>query len=844
MPSSIQDYTKDGLVIFCGAGISMVEPTCLPSWWELNEHVVLALSHQIELFCGVEQAADLARQINERRDNQRFPPEFQAEIISKHYGSDYFKVLQCLDGKEPNAVHLAIATLAKSGYVRAIVTSNFDRLLEIAFSKLGIPLKVYFHPEHFDNLAKQYQQSLSLDSTCQLLKLHGSVDDYHTLVDTLAQRMRGLSPSICDCLRHLLRNHHWLFMGYSGADLEANPQYLCLQTEAQHAVGFSWLARESTKTEPIEAVAKICSLYGERAHIVRGELPNWFLEEFCPLIPNDLPVPSPMSKEEMARRKQQASQAIVDHTREWSRLLGGVRAAEIIADILHQSVSNPQAARDLLTQALETQIHDDNAYAVLGNSLANMLNKAGPLSEAKTLAEKVLAKTNSGNQENRSGALTTLGLIEFNRGEYRQALNCFEQAYEIGAPLNNENLKSVILHNQAMALTKLSQIDRAKLIYEEELEITRDLGDVLAQAQVLNNIGDLLRQQDRYGEAIDVLKEAIQLRERLGDDRGVAHCLGNIATVYHHHGEFTKAVSAFKRVEAIFRGVGDQSGVATTLFSLGSILKEQNSYAEAESVCHQGLTIATQCEMQSERASGLWRMGSIYSFTNRYADARRLLDEALSIYEINGDQSGKADVLNEIGILLWRAQELDGAASKFKQAIAIRETLNQQSGRCEPLGNLALVLKDKGDLEQALVLLTEKLSIAQKLQTRSLMANAYYNIGTIQHQQKAIDKAIDSFNSAQQICQEVGLIDKAVDILSIMGEICGREGQIGSSLKWFDQSVQLAATVEQRTTTGQRLSNILMLLLENGYPQIAEQFVLRLRAIGAQVEIKPDNPNS
>jgi tetratricopeptide (TPR) repeat protein len=533
----------------------------------LNEHVVLALSHEIELFCGAEQAADLARQINERRDNQRFPPEFQAEIISKHYGSGYFKVLQCLDGKEPNAVHLAIATLAKSGYVRAIVTSNFDRLLEIAFSKLGIPLKVYFQAEHFDNLAKQYQQSLSFDSTCQLLKLHGSVDDYRTLVDTLAQRMRGLSPSISDCLRHLLRNHHWLFMGYSGADLEANPQYLCLQTEAQHAVGFSWLARESAKTEPIEAVEKICKLYGKRAHIVRGELPDWLLEEFCFLIPNDLPVPSPMSKEEMARRKQQASQAIVDHTREWSKLLGGVGAALIIADMLDQSVNNPQAARNLLTQALETRKHDDGTYAALGNRLASMLNDAGDLNEAKTLAEKVLAKTDSGNQQNRSGALNTLGLIEFNRGEYHQALNYFEQAYEIGGPLKDGNRKSVILHNQAMALTKLGQIDRAKLIYDKELEISRGLGDVLAQAQVLNNIGGLLSQQDRYGEAINIFKEATQLRERLGDDRGVAHCQGNIATVYRRQGEFTRAVSVFKQVEAIFRRIGDQSDVVTTLFN-------------------------------------------------------------------------------------------------------------------------------------------------------------------------------------------------------------------------------------------------------------------------------------
>ena len=36
-PHNIRDHVDNGLVIFCGAGVSMVAPTYLPSWWEMNE---------------------------------------------------------------------------------------------------------------------------------------------------------------------------------------------------------------------------------------------------------------------------------------------------------------------------------------------------------------------------------------------------------------------------------------------------------------------------------------------------------------------------------------------------------------------------------------------------------------------------------------------------------------------------------------------------------------------------------------------------------------------------------------------------------------------------------------
>ena len=203
MSENLVDQAHKGLVIFCGAGVSMVPPTCLPSWWQMNEEVIRALCNQIIPYVPPGKADYWAQAINERRDSRRFPPEFQAELITKHFGHTYFDVLSCLDGDTPNTVHLAIAELAKAGHVRAVITTNFDRVLEAAFTQAETPFDVHFSQAHFETLATSLDTAFDKPA-CQLIKLHGSVADPLTLVDTLAQRMRGLSPAVVTCLDHLL----------------------------------------------------------------------------------------------------------------------------------------------------------------------------------------------------------------------------------------------------------------------------------------------------------------------------------------------------------------------------------------------------------------------------------------------------------------------------------------------------------------------------------------------------------------------------------------------------------------------------------------------------------------
>jgi hypothetical protein len=58
-------------------------------------------------------------------------------------------------------------------------------------------------------------------------------------VDTLRQRQQGRGPALESALRRLLERHYWAFCGFSGADLDFDPEYLGFRAAAVSCPGLS-----------------------------------------------------------------------------------------------------------------------------------------------------------------------------------------------------------------------------------------------------------------------------------------------------------------------------------------------------------------------------------------------------------------------------------------------------------------------------------------------------------------------------------------------------------------------------------------------------------------------------
>ncbi len=134
--------------------------------------------------------------------------------------------------------HERIAALTAAGAVRAIVTTNFDRLIERALDRQGVAYEPAFDTEGFIRLRDRL--TTGGDGPVPVIKIHGCVCEALSMIDTLKQRRRGRSRAVDECLEPLYSGH-WLYLGFSAADLETDRNYLGLVTGASRSSGSTYV---------------------------------------------------------------------------------------------------------------------------------------------------------------------------------------------------------------------------------------------------------------------------------------------------------------------------------------------------------------------------------------------------------------------------------------------------------------------------------------------------------------------------------------------------------------------------------------------------------------------------
>ena len=173
---------------------------------------------------------------------------FSDAVVSSFAGESYFPILEVLDSDQTNAHHQAIAELARRGACRAVVTTNFDRLIERAIEEIRIPYNTCVTPDDFRRNPK---------TQCAIYKIHGSVTASTTLVDTVTQKLRGLSFPVRARLIDLFHRHHVLVVGFSGGDLVFGADYLALSTLKGGDRGITWIVEPGKTLNPqAEAIVR------------------------------------------------------------------------------------------------------------------------------------------------------------------------------------------------------------------------------------------------------------------------------------------------------------------------------------------------------------------------------------------------------------------------------------------------------------------------------------------------------------------------------------------------------------------------------------------------------------
>ena len=257
--STIVQAAQHGrLVAFCGAGVSLLPPSCAPGWWDIYVAAAAALADRLTQAFPELRARAMLDELLAPMSTQQL-----ADLVfSRFAGPTFAELLQVVDVADPNENHRAIATLAGMGGMRGVVTTNFDTLIERAAAARDV---------RFAIAAPGIAAGSEAENHPVLVKVHGTTLEPASLIETTTHKAREISPTLRAAWRPKLKGAVILVLGYSGADLNFGAARAFFDDVLAAGCHIFWLYRPGSPpllTPEVEA----------HTTLIEGQLPDLLRE--------------------------------------------------------------------------------------------------------------------------------------------------------------------------------------------------------------------------------------------------------------------------------------------------------------------------------------------------------------------------------------------------------------------------------------------------------------------------------------------------------------------------------------------------------------------------------------
>ena len=266
-------------------------------------------------------------------------------------------------------------------------------------------------------------------------------------------------------------------------------------------------------------------------------------------------------------------------------------------------------ARSKKTKKVSSQKRSFSKQSILQQ--AQILHRAGHLSEAEVLYKKILA-VNPNDPE----SLYFLGILANQVGKNEIAVELIRKALTV-----NPNY-ALAHYNLGNLLREQGKLEEATNSYRQALKIKPDY------IEVYNNLGNVLREQGNLDEAIVCFSQALIVKP---DDAMIQNNLGNTLKV---KGKLKEAITSYRQAITV------NPNYALAHYNLGNVLREQGELDEATNSYRQALKIKPDyIEAYNNLGNTLMDLGNlskaVASFNQAlkkkpdYADAHYNLGNAL-----------------------------------------------------------------------------------------------------------------------------------------------------------------------------------------------------------------------
>ncbi len=311
-------------------------------------------------------------------------------------------------------------------------------------------------------------------------------------------------------------------------------------------------------------------------------------------------------------------------------------------------------------------------------------------------------------------AQNNMGIAFYRSSRFKQALACFNTAYDIAKNMNSKNKMAAIFSNMALVYNLLSD----------------------------------------YEKALKYNFEALKIRTSDHDSIGIAISYNNLGTTYHYKSEFSQALEYYIKALKIKQAQHDKEGIASTYNNIGQLFFEMYSDTSVwvlDSALEYFLKAYYAWNSTSNKAGlseVLPNIGNIYSLKNLNDRASDAYMAALNVQKQAQDSAGIALTFYNMGILNYNLSNFKLSKEYFDKSIQIARKYLIADLVKDNLKMLFMLAGNKGDYKTAYlhaneyVLLNDSLSeLAHKHLVEDYLGKYEYRVSENMNLQKAINKA-------------------------------------------------------------------------------------------------------
>jgi tetratricopeptide (TPR) repeat protein/class 3 adenylate cyclase len=180
------------------------------------------------------------------------------------------------------------------------------------------------------------------------------------------------------------------------------------------------------------------------------------------------------------------------------------------------------------------------------------------------------------------------------RAEPELALRCYQAALEVCIETGDASREGDVLNSMGIVEWERGEYARALEYYNRALAAFKITGDISHQGLILNSIGVTLQKLNRHQDALDCLGEAVEIHKQSGQRLLEGHALAAMGEAFTQLGKPGESAACYRESLDIRREVGDRKGEAWMLYRLASINLSKGWADQAAPLLNQARSICTE----------------------------------------------------------------------------------------------------------------------------------------------------------------------------------------------------------------------------------------------------------